>query len=69
VKISLKALRINRNLPLKEAATALNVTPRTLHNWEAYKTFPTAQQLMEICTVYGCELSDIFLPSKFTISK
>lgn len=64
MKIQLKALRVNKDLTQDEAANALNVTKRTIQNWEDYKTFPTGQQLMAICTLYGCELNDIFLPEK-----
>ncbi len=64
MKISLKALRVNRDMSQSKAAEALGVTKRTVQNWESYKTFPTAQQLLKICSVYECELGDIFLPSK-----
>ena len=62
MKITLKALRVNRNMTQEAAAKALNVTSRTLQNWEDYKTFPNGPQLVRICDLYGCELKDIFLP-------
>lgn len=69
MKISLKALRVNADMTQDSASKALNITTRTLQNWESYETFPTAQQLLKICEVYGCEISDIFLPSKFAKSE
>lgn len=63
MKISLKALRVNKEMTQDDAAVILGVTKRTIQNWESYTTFPTAKQLLKICTAYGCELSDIFLPS------
>lgn len=69
MKIQLKALRVNKDLTQDEAANALNVTKRTIQNWEDYKTFPTGQQLMTICALYGCELNDIFLPEKLAKSE
>ena len=63
MKISLKALRVNADMTQESASKALNITTRTLQNWENYETFPTAQQLMKICEVYDCEISDIFLPT------
>lgn len=69
MKISLKALRVNKEMSQDEAAAALKVTKRTIQNWESYTTFPTAQQLLNICTTYGCELGDIFLPSKLAKSE
>ena len=62
MKISLKALRVNQNMTQEEAAKALNVTARTIQNWEDYRTFPTGIQLVHICSVYKCGLDDIFLP-------
>lgn len=62
MKISLKALRVNAEMTQEAAAEKLNITARTLQNWESYSSFPTAQQLMKICAVYGCEIGDIFLP-------
>lgn len=62
MKITLKALRVNRDLTQEAAADKLNITIRTLQNWEDYKTFPNGPQLVKICSVYGCELTDIFLP-------
>lgn len=60
--MSIKALRVNANLNQREAAEKLKITPRTLQNWESYKSFPSGKQLVNICAVYGCELGDIFLP-------
>ena len=63
MKITLKALRVNANMTQESASKALNITVRTLQNWESYETFPTAQQLLRICDIYNCEIGDIFLPS------
>lgn len=63
MKISLKALRVNADMNQETAAKKLNITVKTLQNWESYTTFPTALQLMNICNIYGCEMSDIFLPN------
>lgn len=64
MKISLKALRVNADLNQETAANKLNITIKTLQNWESYTTFPTALQLVNICKLYGCEMTDIFLPDK-----
>lgn len=68
MKISLKALRVNADLNQETAANRLNITVKTLQNWESYTTYPTALQLMDICKVYGCDISDIFLPDKLAKS-
>lgn len=69
MKITLKALRVNKDMTQDDAAVVLGVTKRTVQNWESYTTFPTAQQLMDICNAYDCELGDIFLPSTLAKSE
>ncbi len=68
MKIKLKALRVNAELSQTDAAKAIGITERTLQNWENYNTFPDALQLLRICSVYKCELNDIFLPDKLAKS-
>lgn len=62
MKITLKALRVNKKLNQSAAAKELGITEKTLQNWENYVTFPNVNQLLKICELYGCELNDIFLP-------
>lgn len=68
MKVSIKALRVNAGLTQSEAAEKLGITSRTLQNWENYDSYPTAVQLVDICSVYGCDLGDIFLPEKLAKS-
>ena len=63
VKISLAAARKNANLNQKEAARKLGISNATLCNWEKGVSFPDAQQIEEICALYGMEYNCInFLP-------
>lgn len=68
MKVSLKALRVNANLNQAIAAQKLGITKKTLQNWECGATSPTAYQLNDLCRIYGCNLSDIFLPDKLAKS-
>lgn len=52
-KVSLKAARINANLGLTEAAASLGVSSKTLSHWENGKSSPRADQLYNICALYG----------------
>lgn len=63
MKVSLKALRANRNLTLTEASKALGIGRNTLLLWEKNTRFPNTKQLVKICEVYGCRVEDIFLPT------
>ena len=68
MKVTLKALRVNADMTQDEAANAMNVTKKTIQNWETYATSPTAAQLLRLCSIYHCGLGDIFLPEKLTES-
>ena len=69
MKVSIKALRVNAELSQQEAADKIGVAPRTLQNWENGVTYPTAVQLVSICSVYNCTMTDISLPIVLTKSK
>ena len=69
MKVSIKALRVNAELSQQEAADKIGVAPRTLQNWENGATYPTAVQLVSICSVYNCTMADISLPIVLTKSK
>ena len=60
--VSMKAMRVNRELTQREVAKKLGVARETLQKWEAGKTYPTAPQLVALCNIYGCKMEDIFLP-------
>ena len=63
-KISLEAARRNANLSQKDAAKALNVSNKTLSNWENGKTFPSADKVDALCELYQMSYDDInFLPT------
>ena len=69
MKVSIKALRVNAELSQQEAADKIGGAPRTLQNWENGVTYPTAVQLVSICSVYNCTMADISLPIVLTKSK
>ena len=63
-KISLEAARRNANLSQKDAAKSLNVSNKTLSNWENGKTFPPADKIDALCDLYKMSYDDInFLPT------
>lgn len=62
-KITLQAARVNAGLTLEQAAQALGINVKTLHNWEHGKTEPRASQLATISEKYGIPADYIFLPS------
>ena len=60
-QISLEAARVNVKMSQKEVATALNVNPTTVSNWENGKTAPSADQFKRLCALYRCPMDIIFL--------
>ena len=63
-KITLAAARVNKGLSQKAAAKHLNVSNKTLCNWEKGITFPKPQHIDAICDLYGVNYDDLsFLPS------
>ena len=66
MKVSIKAMRVNRGLTIGDASEKIGVIRQTLSNWEKGVTSPTATQLNKLTKVYECELDDIILPEKST---
>ena len=59
---SLKDKRRERGYTVIEMAEALNVTERTVYNWEKHPEDLTVSKAVDICTYLDCTLDDIFLP-------
>lgn len=51
-KITLKAARINAGLTQKEAARKLNVSNKTLCNWENGTSVPKVTVIDQLCDLY-----------------
>ena len=63
-KISLEAARVNAEMTQKEAASALNVTPATIRNWEAGITVPSFAKVEEMADLYQYPMDYIFFGKK-----
>ena len=70
--ITLKAARVNANLPQRETLkryydeTGKTLSQATLVRWEQNKTFPTLPQFSTLCRIYGVQIGDIFVPETLT---
>lgn len=58
-KITLKAARVNVGLSQKEAAKLLNVSNKTLGNWENGASYPKANKVTELCALYNVRYDDL----------
>lgn len=64
MKLTLKALRVNKSLTQEEAAKAIGVSKYTWSNYEQGKTFPDVPTIETIEKVFDVTYSDIiFLPN------
>ena len=64
LKITLEAARVNAGYTQKGAAEKLGISNTTLCNWEKGTSFPNAQQIDQICSLYGLSYDNIiFLPN------
>lgn len=68
----LKAARVNANMTQVEAIAAYNkrcganLAQSTLISWEQERTFPTVPQFKVLCSIYGVDMNDIFVPETLT---
>ena len=69
MKIKLKALRVNAGMTQDDVAKAMGVRRETVQNWESHKTFPNIASMDKLCTLYGCTMDDVFIPSSLAESE
>lgn len=63
-QVSLRAARINQNMRRIDASKSIGVSDRTLYNWESGKSFPPADKLLRLCSLYNVPIDNIFIPRK-----
>lgn len=64
LKITLAAARVNAGFTQKEVADMLDVSNKTICNWENGKSFPTPTQIDILCELYSISYDNIiFLPN------
>ena len=63
-KITLRAARVNAGLKQKEVAEMLGISNKTLSSWESGDSYPRADQVARLCSLYRLSYNDInFLPA------
>ena len=60
MQVSLASARVNANLTQREVCEIMGITEKTLIMWEKGR-IPRADKLIQLCEIYGCEVSDIKL--------
>jgi len=62
VKITLKAARVNAGLTQLEVAKRLRKNKQTIVNWEMGRSLPDVANFAALCSLYGADGNEIFLP-------
>lgn len=63
MKMSLKALRVNKNLLQSELASLVGVSVATIKNWESGRSYPDQPKIDKLCRIFGVPYDAInFLP-------
>jgi len=71
LKVSLKAMRVHRNLRQAQVAETLGITVdrlKYLESEEGSKNM-TYENLLRFCSLYNCTVDDIFLPINYPESE
>lgn len=64
LRISLAAARVNANLTQSEVAKALNVSNRTIIDWEKGRTEPKISEAYKLSSLYNVCIDNIFFGSE-----
>ncbi len=59
MKITLKAARVNAGLTQEQVKEKTGISRSTLVGWESGKTRPRLDKLIEVCNLYGVQLTEI----------
>ena len=59
MKLTLKALRINKGLRQSDLAGMLNVNRKTIGAWEQGTSYPAVDKIDAICEIFGVSYDDI----------
>jgi len=63
-KITLRAARVNAGLKLSDVAQRMDVSEKTLANWETGESEPRITQFFALCELYGIPYDGIILPKR-----
>lgn len=58
-KYSLKAIRVNAGLTMKEASERIGISVVTLRNYEKYKTVPNIKIIQKMLEIYKVTIDEI----------
>ena len=60
IELRLKAYRIKLGMSQREVSDMMKITQAYYWKWEKGKSFPNAQQIIELCEIFKCTPNDLF---------
>lgn len=60
---NLKRLRLEKNYTQEQAASLLNISPKSLSRWECGSSMPDVMMLPELARLYGVTVDDLYRES------
>ena len=63
MKLTLRALRVENGLTLKEASKKLGISTVTLRSYEYYRTIPNVEMVNKLLALYNVTIDEVnFIP-------
>ena len=57
---NLKRMRLSKNYTQEQAASLLNISPKSLSRWECGSSMPDIMMLPELAKLYGVTIDDLY---------
>lgn len=57
--VSLKAMRVNRDLTQSELSSITGISLNVIKNYESHRTVPKWNHVETLCEALGCDVNDI----------
>lgn len=64
MRVTMRAMRVNKGLTQEQLAKMLGVTKATVTNWEKGRSSIDATTFLTLCSIYECSTDDIILPER-----
>lgn len=64
MRVTMRAMRVNKGLTQEQLAKMLGVTKATVTNWEKGRSSIDATTFLTLCSIYECNTDDIILPER-----
>ena len=64
-RLTLAGARVNAGYTQEEAAKKLEISSKSISNYENGKVIPKLAMLQALANLYGCDSEDFFIPCKF----